>query len=153
MMGVCMWYSRSRQEAEEVLQDGFIRVFKYLHTYRGEGALETWMRKIMVNAALSRYRNKRDRMWVVAQYDIAIHDTADDASLISIIDEKDLVYTIQSLPPACRLVFNLFVFEGMKHREIAKALNISEGTSKSNLSDARRLLRTTIALTQKVATS
>lgn len=147
MMGICMWYSRNREEAEEVLQDGFMRVFTYVHTYTGEGSFEGWMRKIMVNAALFKYRNKSTHLWLVTEYDRQAHDGIEEASFISQYDEKQLVKLVQSLPPGYRMVFNLYVFEGFKHREIAKALNISEGTSKSNLADARRILQA--ALTKK----
>lgn len=147
MMGVCMWYARNREEAEEILQDGFMRVFKYLHTYSGEGSFEGWVRKIMVNAALFKYRSKKVHLWVVTELNTEKHDIAEDTSYASRFDERELVNLVQTLPPAYRMVFNLHVFEGLKHREIAAALKISEGTSKSNLADARKILQT--ALTEK----
>ena len=150
-MSVCMWYSRSREEAEEVLQDGFIRVFTYLHKFKGEGSFEGWVRKIMVNAALSRYRNKSSNMYVVTEYNTNIHDGADEAGFISNYDERELMKLVQQLPPACRLVFNLHVFEGYSHREIAEALGISKGTSKSNLSDARKILQASLTSKNKAA--
>ncbi|HEX5026705.1 MAG TPA: sigma-70 family RNA polymerase sigma factor [Agriterribacter sp.] len=151
MMGVCMWYTRNREEAEEVLQDGFMRVFTYLHTYSGEGSFEGWIRKIMVNAALLKYRNKSSRLWVVTGFDAELHDLAEEATFINNYDKAELVKLVQTLPPAYRMVFNLFVLEGFKHREIATALNISEGTSKSNLADARKILQSALLATKKVA--
>lgn len=142
MMGVCMWYAKNREEAEEILQDGFVQVFLNISRFTGEGSLEGWIRKIMVNAALQKYRSKKtSRLYPVVEFDSQKHDPADDASFIAGIDEKELVKQIQSLPPVYRMVFNLYVFEGLKHKEIAAQLGISEGTSKSNLSDARTILR------------
>jgi RNA polymerase sigma factor (sigma-70 family) len=146
MMGVCMWYARNKEEAEEILQDGFMRVFTYLHKYTGEGSFEGWIRKIMVNAALFKYRNKSSRSNMMTEFDINIHDAGEEAYFISLYDEKELVKVIQSLTPAYRMVFNLYVFEGFKHREIATILNISEGTSKSNLADARKILQANLSI-------
>jgi RNA polymerase sigma-70 factor (ECF subfamily) len=151
MMGVCLWYARNREEAEEILQDGFMRVFTYIHKFSGEGSFEGWVRATMVSAALSKYRNKSSHLRPVVQFDSDTHDISEDAGFISQYDEKELVKLVQTLSPAYRMVFNLFVFEGMKHREIAEALNISEGTSKSNLADARFILRATLAAKKKIA--
>ncbi len=141
MMGVCLWYAKNKEEAEEILQDGFMRVFFYIHTYAGEGSFEGWIRKIMINAALLRYRNKNSNLWVRLEYKAELHDTAEAASFFSSYDEKELLKLVQLLPPAYRMVFNLFVLEGFKHKEIALMLGISEGTSKSNLADARSILQ------------
>ncbi|MBS1947926.1 MAG: sigma-70 family RNA polymerase sigma factor [Bacteroidetes bacterium] len=149
MMGVCMWYAKNREEAEEILQDGFVRVFKYLRTFKGEGSFEGWMRKTMVSAALSKYRNKSTHLRPVAEFNTDNYNIYEEPSFIYQYDEKELVKLIQTLSPAYRIVFNLYVFEGMKHREIAAALNISESTSKSNLADARKILQA--ALTKKKA--
>ncbi len=150
MMGVCMWYARNREEAEEVLQDGFMRIFTYLHKFTGEGSFEGWMRKIMVNAALFKYRNKSAHLWKVTEFNPETHDI-EDLQFVSRFDEKILIKLVQTLPPGYRMVFNLFVLEGFKHREIAEALNISEGTSKSNLSSARKILQAALTTKQKIA--
>lgn len=141
MMGVCMWYAKNREEAEEILQDGFIRVFKYLKTFTGDGSFEGWMRKIMISAALTKYRNKSTQLRLVVEFDSEFHDIYEEPSFIYQYDEQELLKLIQTLSPAYRLVFNLYVFEGMKHREIAESLKISESTSKSNLADARKILQ------------
>ena len=141
MMGICMWYARNKQEAEEILQDGFMRVFTYIHTYSGQGSFEGWMRKIMVNAALFKYRNKSMQMKPVIELNAARHDSANDISITDEMDAKELMLLVQQLPPAYRMVFSLHVLEGYKHREIADMLGISEGTSKSNLNDARAWLQ------------
>lgn len=150
MMGVCMWYARNREEAEEILQDGFMRVFTYIHKYSGSGSFEGWIRKIMVNTALFRYRNKSHLRPVIA-FDADVHDTAGSISVISLLDTKELLHLVQSLPPVYRLVFSLHVLEGMKHREIAELLGISEGTSKSNLAGARAILQKALNLNKMVA--
>lgn len=151
-MSVCMWYARSREEAEEVLHDGFMRVFTYLHKYSGDGSFEGWVRKIMVNAALFKYRNKSATMYVVTEYNTDIHDSKEEATFINNYDERELMKLVQQLPPAYRLVFNLHVFEGYNHREIADALGITKGTSKSNLADARRILQASLVPKKKTIT-
>ena len=151
MMGVCMWYCHTREEAEEVLQDGFMRVFKYVDKYSGEGSLEGWIRKIMVNVALSRYRNKSSKLWPVMPLDFEVHDSIEAASIADNYDAEELLNLVRKLPPAYQMVFNLHIFEGFKHKEIAAALGISEGTSKSNLADARRILQSALAVTKKIA--
>ncbi|MBI1781569.1 MAG: sigma-70 family RNA polymerase sigma factor [Sphingobacteriales bacterium] len=151
MMGVCMWYAKNREEAEEILQDGFMRVFKYMSTFTGEGSFEGWMRKIMVSAALTKYRNKSAQLRPVLEFNSEFHDIYEEPSFITHYDERELVKLIQTLSPAYRLVFNLYVFEGMKHREIAESLNISESTSKSNLADARKILQTALTVKKKTA--
>jgi RNA polymerase sigma-70 factor (ECF subfamily) len=147
-----MWYAKSREEAEEILQDGFMRVFKYLDTFTGEGSFEGWMRKTMVSAALTKYRNKSTPLRPVLEFTTDYHDIYEEATFITQYDERELVKLIQTLSPAYRLVFNLYVFEGMKHREIAASLNISESTSKSNLADARRILQAALTVKKKIAT-
>lgn len=151
MMAVCMWYARNREEAEEILQDGFVRVFRYMHTYSREGSFEGWVRSIMVSAALSKYRNKSTRMWVVTEFNNNVHDVSEKADFTSKYDERELIKLVQQLPPAYRMVFNLYVFEGLKHREIAEALQVSEGTSKSNLADARKILQNAIKERKKIS--
>lgn len=150
MMSVCSWYAHNREEAEEILQDGFMRIFTYLPKYRGEGSFEGWVRKIMVNAALLKYRNKSSKMYIVKEYIPEIHSASEEAGFITNYDEKELVKMVQHLPPACRLVFNLHVFEGFNHSEISKSLGISKGTSKSNLADARRILKIALAGKNKI---
>ena len=149
MMGLCLWYAKNKEEAEEILQDGFMRVFIYIHTYTGEGSLEGWIRKIMINAALLKYRNKKSNLWTMAEYKADLHDSAETTSFFSNYDEKELLKLVQSLSPVYRMVFNLYVLEGFKHKEIAKLLGISEGTSKSNLADARGILQKKVYELQK----
>ena len=150
MMGVCLWYARNREEAEEILQDGFMRVFTYISTYKGKGSFEGWIRKIIVNAALFRYRN-RSHLRAVVEYNPEEHDVKESASVIEILEAKELIKLVQTLTPRYRMVFDLYVLEGMKHREIAELLGISEGTSKSNQADARAILQKALQVNKKVA--
>lgn len=140
MLVVCIRYTKDRQEAEEIMQEGFMRVFTYLKQFKGEGSFEGWIRKIMVNCSLARYRNTVQFAPVV-ELNTGNNSAADSRDILSDISAKELLNLIQTLTPAYRIVFNLYVFEGMKHREIAELLGISEGTSKSNLSDARIMLQ------------
>lgn len=151
MMGVCLWYARNREEAEEILQDGFMKVFRYLHTFSGSGSLEGWIRKIMVNAALLRYRNKSAQLYVVTEFNADLHDSVSEADFLQRYDERELISLVQQLPPACRMVFNLHVFEGYTHQEISEALGISKGTSKSNLADARKMLQAALTIKKNKA--
>ncbi len=152
MLGVCMWYAKSREEAEEILQDGFIKVFKYLQSYSGKGSMEGWIRKIMVNTALLKYKGKKNsNLRLVTELDEDAMLPAKYADGESNLAEKQLLELVQSLTPVYRMVFNLFVLEGFKHKEIAGLLGITEGTSKSNLSDARAILQQKIIGLQKTA--
>lgn len=137
---VCQRYASSRSEAEDVLQEGFIRIFTHIAQFKHEGSFEGWMRRIMVNCALQRYAAK-SRMAPVVSMQEELHGGSEDNKAHSTIGQKELLALVQKLPPTYRMVFNLYVFEGMKHREIAELLGISEGTSKSNLSDARSILQ------------
>lgn len=140
MFVVSLRYSKSREEAEEVLQEGFLKVFQFLHQFRDEGSLEGWIRKIVVNCALQRLRSQ-SRLTPVVDIDPHKEQFVLQENIESRISSKELLQLVMSLPPAYKLVFNLYVFDGYKHREIAEILGISEGTSKSNLSDARTFLQ------------
>jgi len=143
MFGVCLRYSKTREEAEEVLQEGFMKVFQHIHQFKNDGSFEGWVRKIMVNCALQKYRSKR-QLHAVVNIDESTVDPISNEDILGKLSSKELLKIVQQLPPAYRMVFNLYVFEGMKHREIAEMLRISEGTSKSNLSDARTILQKAI---------
>jgi len=143
MFSVCFRYARNREEAEDILQEGFMKVFEKLHTFKKEGSLEGWIRRIMVNTAIQKYRENKPSEGVIMNLESypenVSNPSAEDA--ISRMEAKELIQMIQKLTPAYQMVFNLYVFEGLKHREIAERLGISEGTSKSNLADARTILK------------
>ncbi|HUZ59717.1 MAG TPA: RNA polymerase sigma factor [Hanamia sp.] len=145
MFVVCLRYSKNREEAEEILQEGFMKVFQFIHQYKATGSFEGWVRKIMMNCALQKYRSQRHLHAVVSIDFVSLDNMINDENIFSKIGTKELLLMVQKLSPAYRMVFNLYVFEGLKHREIAQLLNISEGTSKSNLSDARSLLQKAIS--------
>jgi RNA polymerase sigma-70 factor (ECF subfamily) len=143
MMGVCMRYATDRMEAEDMLQNGFIRVFQKLNDYRGEGPFEGWVRRIMVHSSIEYYRKHHKMMQVVNM------DEADEPSVNPLaaakLDAKDLMVLIQQLAPGYRIVFNLYAIEGYSHREIGEIVGITEGASKSQLSRARTILKEQIA--------
>ncbi|MEO6219932.1 MAG: sigma-70 family RNA polymerase sigma factor [Ginsengibacter sp.] len=149
MFMVCMRYAKNREEAEEILHEGFLRVFTYINTYKRIGSFEGWIRKIMVNCALYLYR-KKSNLYPVMQMDTSFYNTAGETDIASNLDAKELLSLVQTLPAGYRIVFNLYIFEGYKHREIAEALGISEGTSKSNLSDARAWLQKALTVKKKL---
>jgi RNA polymerase sigma factor (sigma-70 family) len=140
MMGVCLRYAKTKEDAEDILQEGFIQAFACIKQFKSNGTLEGWLRKIFVNCALQKLREKENNVLLI---DIeSLPETCNIAcDAIEFIDAKLLLKCIQNLPAISRLVFNLYVFEGLKHKEIAQILKISEGTSKSNLFDARNNLK------------
>lgn len=146
---VCLRYSKNREEAEDVLQEGFMQVFRNIHQYRGEGAFEGWVRKIFVNCALQKIRS-RATLSPVLSLNAEQEEIPEKELVLSQLDAKELIGLVQELSPVYRAVFNLYVFEGYKHREIATLLGISEGTSKSNLADARILLQKAIMKKMKI---
>ncbi len=141
LYAVCLQYSGNDEEARDILQEGFIKIFENLQNYKHEGSFEGWMRRIVVNTALEKFRS-RHNLFRVDDIDTinepeAEPDTEDYAGLEAV----DLLYIIRELPPKYRMVFNLYAIEGYSHKEIGNMLNISEGTSKSNLSRARFILQ------------
>lgn len=139
MYGVCLRYSRDIIEAEDNLQEGFVRVFTKIDQYGYKGSFEGWIRRIMVNTSLEKFR-KNSHLYPVE--DIIIYEGNSFAEdTISGISAEDLLKIVQKLPPRYRMVFNLYAMEGYSHQEIGKLMNISEGTSKSNLSRARVILQ------------
>jgi len=139
-----MRYTNNQEEAEDVLQEGFIIVFEKMHQFKMQGSLEGWIRKIMVNKALEHLR-KNNKVFRVISIEHVKDTFVVEEDILDTIATNDLLKIIQELPPAYKMVFNLYVFEGMNHKEIATHIGIAEGTSKSNLSDARTLLKKKIA--------
>jgi RNA polymerase sigma-70 factor (ECF subfamily) len=139
MLVVCMRYAKDRMEAEDVLQMGYIKVFQKVNEYRGDGAFEGWIRKVMVNTAIESYRKNLRSLNVVP-----IEDAYDQPSTgfdFSRLGMQDLLKLIQKLADGYRMVFNMYIIEGYSHKEIAETLGISEGASKSQLSRARAILK------------
>ena len=140
MLGLCMRYAKTKEDAEDILQEGFMQVFKSIRQYKNTGPLESWIKKIFINCALQKLRDKKNK-YAFIEIDAAPEMYMIDCTASQDIDRKILLRCIQNLPFISRLVFNLYVFEGFKHKEIAGMLKISEGTSKSNLFDARNNLK------------
>jgi RNA polymerase sigma factor (sigma-70 family) len=138
MTTVCLRYSKTTAEAEDILQEGFVKVFQGLKDFRQESKLETWITRIMVNTALNLQRKK---LYLFPMVDVEELDLPEDEASVSGIHFTQLLEMIQSLPQGCQIVFNLFAIEGYNHKEIATLLGISEGTSKSQYARARSLLQ------------
>jgi len=139
LFGVCIRYTKDSSAAEDVLHEGFIKIFTNIASYKSKGSFEGWMRRIMVNTALERYR-KNFQMYPVSE--IAEMESKMNTNLIvSELSAQELLVLIKDLPPAYKMVFNLFAIDGYSHREISDILKISIGTSKSNLSRARKILQ------------
>jgi RNA polymerase sigma factor (sigma-70 family) len=139
MYGVCLRYAGNAEEAQDILQEGFIKIYKKLSSYRGDGSFEGWIRRIFVNTAIEHFRRK-----VYQQPITDHHENTVEGKYLSVLDElaeKDILKLIQELSPGYRTVFNLYVVEGYTHKEIGDMLNISEGTSKSQLSRAKVVLQ------------
>jgi len=143
MLGVCYRYTRSVRDAEDVLQEGFIKVFHHLAQYKQQGELGAWIRRIMVNTALNylkRNRKYQEEMFFTEEY---LHPVTDDDPAIR-LQAKELADLIRQLPQGYQVIFNLHAVEGFTHVEIGEMLGISDGTSRSQYSRARNLLITWI---------
>lgn len=147
MMAVCMRYARDKDEAQDMVQNGYIKIFKKLDVYNFEGSLEGWIRRIMVNTAIDKIRkNKRDPFSL--EDDHRVQNIEEDVPFLDDEEEEETkikaevaIKAISNLSPAYRTVFNMYVIEGFTHKEIADYLGISEGTSKSNLAKAKQKLK------------
>jgi RNA polymerase sigma factor (sigma-70 family) len=140
MMGVCMRYATDRMEAEDMLQNGFIKVFGKLDDYRGDGSFEGWVRRIIVHSSIEYYR-KHHKMMQAVDLETAGEEQSVDPVAASNLGVQDLLAIIQQLPPGYKMVFNLYAIEGYSHKEIGEILTITEGASKSQLSRARAILK------------
>ncbi|HEY1115975.1 MAG TPA: RNA polymerase sigma factor [Chitinophagaceae bacterium] len=139
MFGVCLRYAGNTEEAEDILQEGFIKVFRKIGSFRGEGSFEGWIRRIFVNTAIEQFRRKTYMQPITEREENSV-----EATYLSVLDslaEKDIIKLVQQLSPGYRTVFNMYVVEGYTHRQIAESLGISEGTSKSQLSRAKIILQ------------
>lgn len=139
MYAVCLRYASNSDEAQDILQDGFIKVFKKLDSFRGEGSFEGWVRRIFVNTAIEHFRRKKYMQPVTEKEENTI-----EGKYVSVLDElaeRDILELVTQLSPGYRTVFNMYVVEGYSHKEIGEMLGISEGTSKSQLSRAKAILQ------------
>ncbi len=143
MMNVCYRYSKKTEDAEDLLQDGFVKVFTNLSRYDFNGSLEGWIRRIMVNTAIDFYRKNKNVHFVDEEGDYILETSKVESAdhIYSQFGVDEIMDAIRQLSPVYKTVFNMYVIDGYKHKEIAKHLNISEGTSKSNLAKAKNNLR------------
>lgn len=139
MMGLCLRYSNNQEDAKDILNEGFIKVFRYLNRYKVGTSLSSWIRRIMINTAIDFYRKSIRHRTEDIEY--AYGESVPGADAVSQCSAGEIRETIQKLPPSYRAVFNLYAIEGFSHREIAKILDISESTSRSNLVKARNKLK------------
>lgn len=137
---LCLRYAKDEDEAKDILQDGFIKVFLKLKQFNNKGSFEGWIRRIIVNTALEKFRDKNYLFAVNMENNYEAGEKEYD-HILSEITANDLLKLVQELTPQYRMVFNLYAIEGYSHKEICKMLNIKEGTSKSNLSRAREILK------------
>ncbi|MCK5638649.1 MAG: RNA polymerase sigma factor [Flavobacteriaceae bacterium] len=145
LFALCVKYSKTHHEAEDNLQEAFIIIFKKIGQYKFKGSFEGWMKRIVINTALQTYRKKKVLNLVEENYpdEVEVDVNEEDVSL------DFLLRIIQELPDRYRMVFNLYVLDGYSHREISELLGIAEGTSKSNLSRARVILKDKVELNQQ----
>jgi RNA polymerase sigma factor (sigma-70 family) len=145
LFSICLKYSKNKQEAQDNFQDGFVTIFEKIGQFKFNGSFEGWMKRVMINTVLLKYRNK-------TVLNIVTEDIPDEV-IVDIDDDEIsldfLLNLIQSLPDRYRMVFNLYVLDGHSHKEISKMLQIAEGTSKSNLARARAILKQKIEFHQE----
>ncbi len=143
MFGVCLRYAKNQMEAEDFLQEGFIRVFKNIKQYNGSGSLEGWIRRVVINVCLEIIRKEKTMLFINRE---EYQTDYTDNPITEYYDTEYLLKAIQSLSEGYRTVFNLYAIEGYSHKEIAGLLEISEGTSKSQLARARQLLQSKLTM-------
>jgi RNA polymerase sigma-70 factor (ECF subfamily) len=143
MLAICMRYTKNEDQAQDLVQEGFIKVFDNLHKYKHDGSFEGWVRRIFVNNAIDSFRRKK-KDHILPDNELQLINLADDTDEHAFMDEplpeirpEDVLAAMQQLTPAYQMVFNLYVMEKMTHQDIADKLGINVGTSKSNLSKAR----------------
>lgn len=147
MMSACLRYISDRDEAQDVLQDGFIKVFNSIAKFDFNGSFEGWVRRIIVNTAIDHIRKKKKDIFQVTDHEFIMNnyseeaDDVEDDSIYSNLNNQEIINAIKQLSPAYRTVFSMYVIDGYSHQQIADLLNINIGTSKSNLAKARMNLQ------------
>lgn len=139
MLAVCFRYTKNLDDAENILQDGFVKVFKHLNKYRGEGELGAWIRRIMVNTALNYLKTNKNYQYDLLFEDSSLHAVSAEDPEVK-LNAKEIANLVRQLPTGFQTIFNLYAVEGYKHVEIATMLGINEGTSRSQYARARALL-------------
>lgn len=145
MLSVCFRYAKNKIDAEDIFQSGWLKIFEKIHQLKNIDLIEWWMKKIFVNEALQFYNKTKRLVFTDKDYRLDQVDRT-DIKIIQAFHYDKITQMIQDLPDKMRMVFNLFVIEGFSHKEISEMMDISEGTSKSNLHDARRILQQKITI-------
>ncbi|MFO8234840.1 MAG: RNA polymerase sigma factor [Bacteroidales bacterium] len=140
MYALCLSYAKERTMAQDILQDGFVKVFRHIKTYKAQGSLEGWIRKIITNTALDHLRQKSKQFEYIDQ-NKDIEEEKFEKDILEKINTDGILAKVAQLPNGARVVFNLYALEGYTHREIANKLDITEGTSKSQYKRARAMLQ------------
>jgi len=148
MLGICMRYAKDKAEAEDMMQEGFIKVFRSIQNFRNDGSFEGWVRRIMVYNAINMFKLRKRKFRESLDSEGA--DGTVENNVIEMISAKEIISLIQQMPEGYRVVFNLFAIEGYTHREIGEMLEISEGTSKSQYSRARQFMKAVLAKHYKI---
>jgi RNA polymerase sigma factor (sigma-70 family) len=139
MYAVCMRYANNADDAQDLLQEGFIKVYRNLAKFRAEGSFEGWVRRVFINTSIEHFRRKNTLYSITEKEENVIEDA--DLTALDNLAEKDIIALVQELSPGYRTVFNMYVIEGYTHKEIGNILGISEGTSKSQLARAKAILQ------------
>lgn len=139
LFGICLRYANDRDEAKDILQEGFVKIFNHIKNYEFTGSFEGWMKRVMINTAIDQYRKHQNEPYL-QDIDAGPEPGIPEEGLEN-LKEEDLLKLIQGLPEGYRMVFNLYIIEGYNHQEIAEMLEINEGTSKSQLAKAKKMLQ------------
>ncbi|WP_051313460.1 RNA polymerase sigma factor [Sporocytophaga myxococcoides] len=149
LMTVCLRYSSCREDAEDLFQESMIKIFQSLHSFEEKGSIEGWMRRIITNNAIKEFR-KRKYLSSLSEPESFNLPVFTDDDVIEKMSGEELMTVIHQLPEGSRMVFNLFVIEGYSHKEISELMQISEGTSKSQFFNAKKILKTLLGKGEKV---
>ncbi|QJD09423.1 RNA polymerase sigma factor [Flammeovirga sp. MY04] len=146
LMAVAYRYAKTEEDARDILQEAFVKIFKNIGTFRNESSLKHWMRRIVVNTAINFQRSK---LYLYPMMDVNdMYDLKEEAMALHDYSLQELLKLLQKLPDGCRVIFNLYAIEGYKHKEIAEMTGITEGTSKSQFARARKLMKAMIEESQ-----
>ena len=140
MYAVCLSYAKDRSSAQDILQDGFVKVFEKMKSYNHDGSLEGWIRRIISNTAVDHYR-KKSTLNKFIEFEDSPTDTRGQNNVFESLHAEEILKQLRKLPDGAQVIFNLYAVEGFSHKEISEKLQISEGTSKSQLSRAKNLLQ------------
>lgn len=150
LFGICMRYFKDVNDAADALQEAFIRIYNHIEGFKGEGSFEGWIKRIVVNHCLTELRKKKKLVYMEEIQDFS-DEEPEEADYLTAYSTNQIFEAINELPSGCKTVFNLYAIDGFNHREIAATLDISEGTSKSQLSRAKKLLKENLLIQAAVA--